>query len=146
MKKGYEMSVREQNLETIAPVLATFSIHQTAGVDDLKDADIGLAVTLTSDYEVGPGADAAVVLGKLVALSLSDADDGERKATVQIGGICRLPTSATYPAVGNRVVGGANGTVKQAPALTGDDPAGGNLARGTVLAVNGTTDCTILLN
>ena len=75
-----------------------------------------------------------------------DNDDGERLATVQIGGICRLAVSATVPSVGNRVVGGGNGTVKQAPALGGDDPAGGNVARGTVLVVNGTTDCVILLN
>jgi len=39
------MSIREQNLETIAPVLASFKISQTASVDDLKDADIGKAVT-----------------------------------------------------------------------------------------------------
>jgi hypothetical protein len=48
------MTIREQNLETIAPVLATFSISQTGGVDDLKDADIGKAVTITGDAEVGP--------------------------------------------------------------------------------------------
>ncbi|RKX18353.1 MAG: hypothetical protein DRP51_09315, partial [Candidatus Zixiibacteriota bacterium] len=82
----------------------------------------------------------------LVSLTLTDADDGDRVATVQVGGICRLPISSTYPQVGNRVIGGADGTVKQAAALTGNDPAGGNIARGTVLEVNGTTDCTILLN
>ena len=35
------MSVRDQNLEAVAPVLATLAISQTAGVDDLKDADLG---------------------------------------------------------------------------------------------------------
>ena len=140
------MTIREQNLEAIAPVLATFSISQTAGVDDLKDADIGLAVTLTGNGEVGPCADGSVLLGKLIALTLTDADDGERAATVQIGGICRLPVSATYPEVNNRVVGGVGGTVRQAPSLAEDDPAGGNIGRGHVLAVIGTTDCTILLN
>jgi hypothetical protein len=29
--------------------------------------------------------------------------------------------------------------------LTGYDPAGGNVARGTVIAVNGTTDVTLIL-
>jgi len=140
------MTIREQNLDTIAPMLATFAIHQSAGVDDLKDVDIGAAVMLTGNYEIGPCTDGSQVLGKLITLSLSDADDGERKATVQVGGICRLPVAATYPEVGNRVVGGASGTVKQAPALTGDDPAGGVIARGTVLEINGTSDCTILLN
>jgi predicted RecA/RadA family phage recombinase len=140
------MSVREQNLETISPILATFKISQTGGVDDLKDVDIGKAVSLTGGYEVGPCSDGSTVLGKLIALTLTDNDDGERSATVQIGGICTLPTTSTYPAFGDRLVGGANGTVKQAPALTGYDPAGGNIARGTVLEVNGTSDCTVLLN
>ena len=140
------MAIREQHLDTIAPVLATFAVHQTAGVDDLKDANLGEPVRLTGNYEVGPIADGAQVLGKLISLTLTDADDGDRQATVQIGGICRLAISATLPEVGNCVVGGANGTVRQAPALGADDPAGGNIARGTVLAVNGSTDCVILLN
>ena len=139
------MTVRDQDLEAIAPVLATFAIHQTTGVDDLKDADIGEAASLTGNNEVGPAGSGAVVLGKLVSLTLTDNDNGDRLATVQVGGICRLPTSATYPVVANRVVGGGSGTVKQAPTVT-PDPAGGNVARGTVLAVNGTTDCVILLN
>jgi hypothetical protein len=139
------MTIREQNLETIAPVLATFSISQTGGVDDLKDADIGKAVTITGDAEVGPCDTDSILLGKLIALTLTDNDDGERAATVQIGGICRLAITSTYPTVGDQVVGGASGTVSQAPALAGNDPAGGNIARGHVLAVNGTTDCTILL-
>ena len=140
------MSIREQNLETIAPVLASFKISQTGSVDDLKDADIGKAVTINGNYTVGPCISGAILAGKLIALTLTDADNGDRVATVQIGGICRLPISTTYPSVGNRVVGGGSGTVRQAPALAAYDPAGGNLARGTVLSVNGTTDCTILLN
>ena len=140
------MSIREQNLETIAPVLATFAVHQTDSVDDLKDANIGEPLELTGDNEVGPISVGGQLLGKLITLTLSDNDDGERLATVQIGGVCKLAVSATCPTVGNRVVGGVSGTVKQAPALTGDDPAGGNVARGTVLEVNGTTDCLILLN
>jgi len=139
------MTIREQNLETIAPVTASFAVAQTGGVDELKDDDIGKAVTLTDDYTVGPCTDGTVVLGKLIALTLTDADDGERTATVQIGGVCRLPISAVNPGVNDRVVGGTGGAVKQAPALTGDDPAGGNIARGHVLAVHGTTECTIHL-
>jgi predicted RecA/RadA family phage recombinase len=140
------MGIRDQNLETIAPVLATFKISQTAGVDDLKDAEIDKAVTLTASFTAGPCASGSILLGKLIALTLTDADNGKRVATVQIGGICRLPISTTYPVVGNRVVGGTGGTVKQAPLLAAYDPAGGNIARGTVLEVNGATDCTILLN
>ena len=140
------MSIRNQNLETIAPVLATFDIHQTAGSDDLKDANIGEPVTLAGNYEVGPISDGDLIVGKLIALTLSDIDDGKRQATVQIGGVCRMKTSTTYPTVGDRVVGAANGTVRQAPALTGYDPTGGTVARGIVLEVNGTTDCVIYLN
>jgi len=140
------VTIRPQNLETIHPVYATFSIHQTGGVDDLKDLNLGQAVSLTANYEVGPASAGSIVLGKLIALTLTDADTGKRLATVQIGGICTLPISSTYPAVGNRVIGGSTGTVKQATLLTGYDPAGGNVARGTVIAVNGATECTLILN
>jgi hypothetical protein len=139
------MSVRDQNLEAIAPVLATFKIKQTAGVDDLKDANLGEPVQLTGSNEIGPVSNGGQLLGKLIALTLTDKDDGDRLATVQVGGICRLAISVTYPQVGNRVVGGSAGTVKQAPTVS-SDPAGGNIARGTVLEINGTTDCVILLN
>lgn len=139
------MTIREHNLETIAPVLATFKVHQTDSVDDLKNADLGGPVTMTGNSEVGPlGADGQL-LGKLISLSLTDADDGERVATVQIGGVCRLAVTTPVPAVGNRVVGGGSGTVKQAPAVAAD-PDGGNIARGTVLDVNSTIDCLIILN
>ena len=115
-------------------------------IDDLKDANIGEPVSLTGDYEIGRTTSGSIILGKLISLTLTDADDGERLATVQIGGICSLSTSTTYPNVGDRIVGGTAGTVRQAPALAGNDPAGGNVARGTVVAVNGTSDCTVILN
>jgi hypothetical protein len=86
------------------------------------------------------------VLGKLISLTLTDADGGRRTATVQVAGVMSLPVAVTYPELGNRVVGAADGAVRQAPALGGSDPAGGNLARGTVIAVNGTDDCTLILN
>ncbi len=139
------MTIRDHNLETIAPMLATFKIHQTSSVDDLKDADIGGPVGLTGNCEIGPLAADGQLLGKLISLTLTDADDGQRVATVQIGGICRLAVGSPAPSVGNRVVGGGSGTVKQAPTVAAD-PDGGNVARGTVLDVNGTTDCVILLN
>lgn len=139
------MSVRNQNLETIAAVYATFSIHQTGGVDDITDSDIGKTAMLTGDFEVGPATDGSAVIGKIIALTLTDADVGKRTVTVQIGGVMSLPITTSYPSVGDRVVGGADGTVKKAPALTSDDPAGGNIARGTVLAVEGTSNCTIYM-
>ena len=140
------MTVRDQNLSTIGFQTATFKIHQTAGVDDLKDIDIGKAVSLTGNYEISLGTNGGVLLGKLIDLSLTDADNGKRVATVQVGGICTLTSAATTPAVGNRVVVNGAGAVKQAPVLAGYDPAGGNVARGTVVNVNGTTDVTLILN
>lgn len=139
------MSVRNQNLETIAPIYATFNIHQTTGSDDIVDADIGKSAKLTGDFEVGPATDGTAIIGKIVALSLTDADVGKRTVTVQIGGVMSLPITTSYPTVGDRIVGGASGTVKKAPALGGNDPAGGNIARGTVLAVDGTSNCTVYL-
>ncbi len=139
------MGIREQDLEITGAVYATFNINQTGGVDDLKDADIGKAVQIVSNNAIGPASDGSMVLGKLADLSLTDADNGKRVATVQIKGVMSLPITTTYPVVGNRVAGGASGTVKQAPALTGYDPAGGNIARGTVIAVSGTTECTLIL-
>ena len=140
------MSIRDHNLDAVAPMLATFKIHQTTGADDLKDADIGAAVQLTGSDEVGPLVNNGQLLGRLISLTLTDKDGGDRLATVQLGGICRLPIAAPYPTVGNRVIGAGGGAVKQAPALASDDPAGGNIARGTVLSVTGTSDCVILLN
>jgi hypothetical protein len=140
------VGIRDQNLEATGAVFSSFSIKQTSEVDDLKDADIGKAVTLTGNNQVGPATDGSVFLGKLIDLTLTDSDDGKRVATVQIGGVMSVPITTTYPQVGDRVVGGTNGTVKQAPALTDYDPAGGNIARGTVIAVSGTTECTLILN
>ena len=140
------MGIRDQNLEATGAVFASFSIKQTGGVDDLKDAEVGKAVTLTGNNQVGPATDGSVLLGKLIDLTLTDAEAGKRVATVQIGGVMTLPITTTYPEVGNRVAGCAGGTVKQAPALTDYDPAGGTLARGTVIAVNGSAECTLVLN
>jgi hypothetical protein len=140
-----KMTVRTQDLERLGEVCGSFAVHQTTGVDDLKDADKGKAVKLTGNNEVGPATDGSIFLGKLIDLTLTDADVGKRIATVQITGIMTVPITTTYPVIGNRIIGGASGTVKQAPVLTGYDPAGGNIAGGRVIAVNGTTECTLLM-
>jgi hypothetical protein len=140
------MAIREHNLDTIGALTATFKVHQTTGNDDLKDSDIGKAVALMGNYEVGFGLNGDILIGKLIDLSLTDNDKGRRVATVQIGGIMTLPAAATVPVLGNRVVVNGVGAVRQAPVLTGYDPAGGNVARGTVVNVNGTTDVTLILN
>jgi len=140
------MSVRDQNLENVGAVFATFEIYQAGDVDDLKDEDIGKAVAISDDYEVSFGSDGDVLLGKLADLTLTDADQGKRVATVQVGGVVTLPATTTVPELGDRVVVDGDGSVKQAPALAGNDPAGGNVARGTVIAVHGTTEITLILN
>ncbi|KPJ48259.1 MAG: hypothetical protein AMJ41_05305, partial [candidate division Zixibacteria bacterium DG_27] len=76
----------------------------------------------------------------------TDADQGKRVATVQVGGVATLPATTTVPELCNRVVVDGDGSVKQAPALAANDPAGGNVARGTVIAVHGTTAVTLILN
>ncbi len=139
------MGIREQDLEGLGAVYASFEIKQTGGVDDLKDEDIGKAVKISGDNQVCLSIDGSMFLGKLVDLSLTDADSGKRVATVQIKGVMTVPITTTYPEIGDRVVGGADGTVKKAPALTGYDPAGGNIARGTVVCVNGTSECTLVM-
>ncbi len=140
------MAVRDQNLQSIGFQTATFKIHQTANLDDLKDIDIGKAVSIVGNYEISLGTNGGILLGKLIDLSLTDVDNGKRVATVQVGGICTLTSAATTPAVGNRVVVNGSGAVRQAPVLAAYDPAGGNVARGTVVNVNGATDVTLILN
>ncbi len=140
------MTVRDQDLQNIGFLTATFNIHQTTGTDDLKDEDIGKAVSMVGNYEISLGANGGLLLGKLIDLSLTDADNGKRVATVQIGGVCKLPAAATVPSIGNRVVVDGSGAVKQAPVLAGYDPAGGNIARGTVINVIGTSDVVLILN
>ncbi|MBD3233140.1 MAG: hypothetical protein GF315_05395 [candidate division Zixibacteria bacterium] len=140
------MTVRNQNLDAIGAVYATLDIYQDAGVDQLTDDDIGKAVTLTDNYECGLGSDGDLLLGRLMGFSPYDANDGQRKAVVQITGVMTLPIVETYPTLGDRIVVDGAGSIKQAPALTGYDPAGGTVARGTVVSVSGTSTATILLN
>jgi len=47
------MSVRDQNLENVGAVFATFEVHQTGEVDDLKDEDIGKAVAISAKTIAG---------------------------------------------------------------------------------------------
>ncbi|MCP4633448.1 MAG: hypothetical protein GY855_11025 [candidate division Zixibacteria bacterium] len=140
------MSIRAQNLDGVGAIYTTFDIYQDGGTDQLTDGDIGKVVTMTANYECGFGSNGQPLLGKLVAISPVDGDDGEKKATVQVSGIMTLPITSTYPTGGNQVVINGSGSVRQAPALAANDPAGGNVGRGTVIAVNGTTNCTLILN
>ena len=69
------MSIREQNLEASGAVYLSFEVNQTAGVDDVKNADIGKAMQLVGNYKIKPAADGTMVIGKLTALTLTDADN-----------------------------------------------------------------------
>ena len=125
----------------IGALYATCDVHQTAGNYDLVADDVGKAVSLSGSNEVDLGSDGGVLLGRLETV-------GNGLATVQVSGVVRLEvnTGQTAPAVGDRVVVDGAGKVYQAPALAADDPAGGNVARGTVLAVDDVNHtCDLLL-
>lgn len=124
----------------IGALYGTFDIHITGQAYDLDDEDIGLAVSLTGNNEIGLGADGGSFVGRL-----EHVNDGI--ATVQVAGVVRLPVATPNPDPGDGVVVDGNGAVKQAPAVTVDldgsgvvtlEPAGGDPARGTVLSVNTT--------
>lgn len=125
----------------IGALYASFNVHQTGGVYDLTGTDVGKAVALSNNNEVSLGADGGALLGRLEAVK-------NGLATVQVAGVVRLEvnTGKTAPNVGERVVIDGAGKVYQAPALVGNDPAGGNVARGTVVAKDTTNNtCDVLL-
>lgn len=126
----------------IGALYATFSIHKTGSVCDLNESHIGNAVILSGNNEISHGTDGAQLLGRLEHVS------GEL-ATVQIRGVIRfkLASGKTAPSVRNGIVVDGAGGVYQSPAVPGGsgDPAGGNIVRGTTIAVYGSTECDVLL-
>jgi len=138
------MAIREHNLETTGAVYLSFKVHRTGDENDLNDDDIGKAVALAGNYEINLGSDGDKLIGKLIDLSLTDLD-ASRVATVQVAGVMTLAADTTVPSLGNAVVVNGDGEVRQAPALSGYDPAGGVVGRGTVIDVNGTSEVTIIL-
>ena len=124
----------------VGALYATFDIDTTGSNYDLTSDDVGDAVSLSGNNEVDHGTNGGQLLGRL-----EQANGG--LATVQIAGIARfnINTGETAPGLGNRVVVDGAGKVYQAPAVA-DAPAGGNIARGTVIAVDATNDtCDVLL-
>jgi hypothetical protein len=127
----------------IGALYATFTITKTGETPDLDASNIGDAVGMGGHDAVNHGSDGIKLLGRLEHVS----DD---IATVQISGVMNLPidTGESAPFVGNGVVINGAGKVYRAPAIdpANGDPAGGNVARGTVLSVDYTTNtCDILL-
>jgi hypothetical protein len=127
----------------LGALYATFQIDKTGENYDLTPDDLGDAVSLSNDNEVDHGSDGGQLLGRLEHV-------GGGLATVQIAGVARLniDTGKTAPGLGNGVVVNGAGKVYQAPAIDGayGDPAGGNIARGTVIAIDSTNNtCDILL-
>ena len=115
----------------IGALYGTFDIDITGEDYDLTTDDVGKAVGLSGNNEVDFGSDAGLLLGRL-----EHVQDG--LATVQIGGVVRLPYVATNPTVGDAVVIDGAGAVKQAGA---EDPG-----RGIVLAVDGSAStCDVML-
>ena len=127
----------------LGALYATFDIDKTGENYDLTSDDIGDAVSLSGNNEVDQGSDGGQLLGRLEHVNGG-------LATVQIAGVARfdVDTGKTAPEIGNGVVVNGSGKVYQAPAIAGEtgDPAGGNIARGTVIAVDSTNHtCDILL-
>ncbi len=126
----------------IGALYATFNIHQTGEDYDLEEANVGDAVVLSGSNQINHGSNGDQLLGRLEHVSGG-------LATVQIRGVARyrLKSGMTAPCVGNGVVVDGAGEVYQAPAVaeSSGDPAGGNIARGTTIAVDGTSTCDLLL-
>lgn len=127
----------------IGALYATFEITKTGLDYDLTADNIGDAVTVANNNKINTGADGDKVLGRLEHISGG-------LATVQITGVARfgINTSKTVPLVSDAVVVDGEGKVYQAPAVNpaSGDPAGGNVARGIVIALDATNDtCDVLL-
>jgi len=127
----------------LGALYGTFEIDTTAGEYDLSASNIGDAVALSGNNEVDHGSDGGKLLGRLEHVS------GDL-ATVQVAGIARFDINTTKdaPQPGNGVVVDGAGKVYQAPVIAegSDVPAGGNVARGTVIAIDSTNHtCDVLL-
>ncbi len=124
----------------VGALYATFAIDKTGDDYDLTSSNIGDAVSLSGTNEVDHGTDGAQLLGRL-----EHVDNG--LVTVQLAGVARfsINTGKTAPDLGNGIVVDGAGKVYQAPAVA-DAPAGGNIARGTVLAIDAVNNtCDVLL-
>lgn len=126
----------------IGALYATFEINKTGDDYDLTTDHVGDAVALAGNNKINHGSDGGQLLGRLEYVSGG-------LATVQVRGVVRLNINGTKtaPSVGNGVVIDGAGKAYQAPAIDGasGDPAGGNIARGTTLAVDGTSTCDVLI-
>ncbi len=107
----------------VGTVNASFKPHSS-----LTQDDIGKAVTMTGDNEVGLGANQDELVGRLAFL-----DDNATPAvcTVQIDGVMELPFSGT-PSINDKVVVDGAGNVATAPLMAAGQP---NKGRGLVFSV-----------
>ena len=133
--------VRTVDNHGIGALYATFNIHKTGDDYDLDETNLGDAVTLSSSNEIDLGSCGDQLLGRLehVAGGL---------ATVQIRGVIRFALSdLSIPEIGNGVVVDGMGRVYQAPAIPDGYgvEAGGSIARGSTIAVDGRSECDVLL-
>lgn len=135
--------VRTVENNGIGALYATFTISKSGEDYDLTSDNVGDAVHISGNNQINHGSDGDQLLGRLEYVIGG-------LATVQITGVARFDvnTSKTAPVVGNKVIVDGAGKVYQAPAIAGvtGDPAGGNIARGLVIAVDSTNNtCDILL-
>ncbi|MBE7560543.1 hypothetical protein HS125_17005 [bacterium] len=124
----------------IGALYGSFNVELSEGEPTLTTSDVGKAVVLSDDNTIGIGSDGDRLLGRLEAIE-------DELATVQVAGVVRLSLAEgkTAPDVGDGVVVDGAGAAYQAPALGGNDPAGGNVARGVTLAVDATAGTADIL-
>jgi hypothetical protein len=132
----------EINFPGIAAVYAPFNIKLVGSEPQLTEADIGKAVGITDDYEVGLGSAGGKLLGRLQEINTD-----LNRALVQIAGIMRLSLNnqQSLPGLGHAVVIDGSGKVYRAPSLD-SVPAGGQIARGFCMGMDTTVyTCDLLL-
>ena len=136
------------NNEGITAPTITMAVDTTEDLD-FSQADIDnnlTACAISANNEVGMGADAGRLFGKVIGVSAEvDANGIAKRATVQVAGVARLKYVATTPVIGQEVELDGAGAVSISTAEA-SYPAGGHLAHGVVInVIAGSTEVDVLL-
>ena len=108
--------LRAKNKERVSQQFAQFRIQKISDRYVLHDDDIGKAVSLMDNFEVGLATNESFVIGKLISIHMSDVVGERRLATVQISGLMTfIRTRLGSDAVGSSVMGYENGGVTMVP-------------------------------
>ena len=120
------------SLAEVGAEYATFLLHSGIVV-----TDIGKAMTITGDKEVGVGSDGGFLFGKLVAFGKDGVGTIQYEEFIEFD----YDTNAA-PAVGGKVVVNGAGKVRKATDITGQTAAisGDAQAGGVAVTVSGSID------